>query len=827
MKYSLKWLSELTVLKDWRSPQPIIHLLNQKGIEVESFHEEKLDHIVVGKIIQQKSHPQADRLKICQVQIDHSSSHLDIICGADNQKEGDMVAVCLEGARLPSGLKIKKQKLRGEMSYGMLASESELGLSEKSDGILILPSNSPLGQRVDECLNIRDSILDISIPPNRPDLLGHVGLAREIALLTNQPLCVDGLFQSQQKNSALKKWKWPARKTMKTHSKTFIPQKNHTLSHTSSKDSLKVHIQDLDLCPYYVAQIIQNVQIKESPFWLKKRLEYLGVQSINNIVDVTAWVLLEWGQPLHAFDRDKIVGDIYVRKGRSKDSILTLQDEKVKFDGDELVIYDSQKALAIAGVIGGKEHSISDQTTNVLIESAVFNPYSIRCTARKLNLQTSASFYFSRGTFCEHSLFALQRACSLMEQIANGKSLSPYFEAGSISSPSNQISIPINYLKERLGYFVSTKEFIQGMTQMNNQVQKWFSQIKIKPPFYRRDLLIKEDLVEEWARIQSYDKVPETLPRISSAPLKEDRQLRILRQVKNLSQRLGCHQVINYNFLNEELQNSLLNCKEPSLVRIQNPLTTDANVLRQSLLPYLLDNAVLNIRYGKSVGRLFEQGTTFFKENSSFKELQYLSFMFWGTNESIWRASKPHALFFDLKSSIEILFQQLGYALEWKEGESALSFIDQNLFIQVQGKDIGFIGSLNSEWKEDHKVKEDTVCAEINLSSLLQLSTQEVKFNTPSMLPIVSRDLSLMIPKDQEVGEILKFMFQNATPMCKEIFVLDCYEGKELEKNYRSIAFRFLFQGMDKTLSEKQISHCQSQIVEPLFKKYPVKYREK
>ena len=824
MKYSLKWISELTPLRDWRSPEAIINLLNRKGIEVESFHEEKLDDIVVGKIIQQKPHPQADRLQLCQVQVSDAPP-LSIVCGATNQKEGDLVAVCLEGSSLPSGLKIKKTKLRGELSQGMLASESELGLSEESDGIIILPPDASLGQRVDECLNIRDIILDISIPPNRPDLLGHVGLAREIALLNREPLCVQGLLS--QTSAALRKWNWPSEKTIRPRHQTFVHQKKHTLSKAHCDNPLKVHIQDEKLCPYYVAQIVQNVQIKKSPPWIKKRLEYLGVQSINSVVDATAWVLLEWGQPLHAFDRDKIVGDIHVRKGQPKDTIVTLKDEKVKFDGDELAIYDDEKPLAIAGVIGGRDCSISNQTKNILIESAVFDPYSVRCTARKLHLQTSAAFYFSRGTFSEHSLFALHRACSLIEQLAHGKTLNPYFEAGSIASHSEKISIDTSYLKERLGYPVSSRAFTRGMKQMNNKVRKWFSQMTVEPPFYRKDLCIKEDLVEEWARIQSYDKVPETLPYISSTPLRESKLIRSLRQVKNLAQRLGCHQAINYNFLSEEFQKNLLDNKEDSLVYIQNPLTMDANVLRQSLLPHLLNNAVLNMRHGESVGRLFEQGTVFFKENDLFKELQYLSFVFWGQHESIWQASKSHSLFFDLKSSVETLLQKIGYPIEWKEDENTLPFIDQKLSIEVEGQVVGFIGSVHSDWKDEYKVKEDVVCAEINLSSLFHLPVQKTKFKTPSLLPVVSRDISLLIPKDQKIGEILQFMSENAPVACKEISVLDYYEGQELEKDHRSIAFRFLFQSAEKTLSEKQINHYQSQVTEPLFKKYPVKYREK
>ena len=833
MKYSLRWLSELTVLSEWIKPQPIINLLNQKGIEVESFHEEKMDHIIIGKILNQQAHPQADRLKICQVQVSSSDlENLSIICGASNQKEGDYVAVCLEGAVLPSGLKIKKQKLRGEVSHGMLASSFELGLTSKNEGIIIFSQDAFLGQRVDEYLNIRDIILDIAIPPNRPDLLGHLGLARELSLLMAQPMSIKGLFTPQSFHQALKQWGFSSKKIVASEKKDFIPQKVYSLRSSSSKESLKVHIQDFKLCPYYTGQIVQNVQVQESPFWLRKRLESLGVQSINNVVDVTTWVLLEWGQPLHAFDRDQITGDIHVKKSQPQDSILTLNDQEIKLQGDELIIYDSKHPLAIAGVIGGKLSSISSQTKNIFIESAIFNPYSVRSTARKLNLQTSASFYFSRGTFCEDSFFALQRACSLMEQLCNGKTLTPRVEAGSSSSPSKFISITADYLEERLGYSISSEEFLKGMKQMNNQVKKRDSQLEIHPPFYRKDLFIKEDLVEEWARIQGYDFVPETLPSLSSAPLATEKHLKILWQVKHLTQRLGCYQVINYHFVNQEFQHSFLNkksFKKDSLIEIQNPLTFDANSLRQSLIPGLFNNAVLNMRHGEFVGRLFEQGVSFFKEGDLFKESQHLSFMFWGSQKNIWQTLKPHSLFFDLKSSIEAIVKNLGYQVQWVKWKDTHPFIDtyQNLSIQVGDQPIGFIGVINSQWRDQYKIKEEVVCSEINLSALLNLSPCSFHFQTPSALPVVSRDLSLLIPYDQKVGEILRFMQKNASPLYKKISILDYYEGKELEKNHRSVSFRMLLQGAKKTLSEKQINRCQAQMTELLFKQYPVKYREK
>ena len=825
MKYSLRWLSELTVLP--LKPSPVVDLLNQKGIEVESFHEEKMDHIVVGKILKQKPHPQADRLKICQVQVG-SSENLSIICGGNNQKEGDRVVVCLEGAILPSGLKIKKQKLRGEWSQGMLASGLELELSSESEGILILPEKAPVGERVDEYLNIRDFILDIAIPPNRADLLGHVGLARELSLLMDQSMNIEGLFTPRDFPQALKQWGFSSNKVLPAKKTDFIPQKVHILNSSLHKESLKIHIEDSELCPYYAGQIVQNVQIQESPFWLKKRLESLGVQSINNVVDVTAWVLLEWGHPLHAFDRDQISGDIYVKKSCPKESFLALNDENLKLQGQELMICDSKVPLAIAGVIGGKSSSISSETQNIFIEAAVFNSYSIRSTARSLNLQTSAAFYFSRGTFCENGFFALQRACSLMEQLADGKTLNLQLKEGSPSSSISSISITTDYLKERLGTSVTDKEFIEGMEKMNNKVQKRKDHIDISPPFYRTDLCIKEDLVEEWARIQGYDSIGETLPSLSSIPLPIEKELKTLHQVKILAQRLGCQQAINYNFLNEEFQNSFLDEKK-SLVKIQNPLTTDANVMRQSLIPGLLGNAISNMRHGEFVGRLFEQGVAFFKKQDSFEEFEYLSFMFWGLPKNIWNTPRSEALFFDLKFCIESILKNLGYIPDWKKGDHPHPFIDeyQNLFLQVQGQDVGFIGSIRSDWQEQYKMKEKAICAEINLSTLMNQTPRAFSFQVPSALPVVSRDLSLLIPYDQNVGDILAFMKKNTPSICKKISILDYYEGKELGKKYRSVSFRLLLQGTNKTLSEKQIHHCQNQITEPLFKKYPVKYREK
>ena len=721
MLYSVNWLSELASISDLQ-PKELAQLLDSKGLEVESISStEKLDHVVIGKITKIYAHPNADRLQICHVKKEESEAPLSIVCGAKNPKNGDKVVLCLDGAVLPGNFKIQERKIRGELSQGMLASKKELGLSSEDDGgIFILPAEAPLGGRLDEYLQINDTILDIFIPPNRVDLMSHIGLARELSSLLNISFHFPFEPYYQKSNASHLGIPKARIKYSKSPKLSAIPYKN----------SFKVQVHEPEICPYYSGQMMKDVQVGPSPYWLKKRLELLGVHSVNNIVDITTWILLEWGQPLHAFDLDTLEGGIHVKKAKSKDQILALNDEYLKFRGDELVIRDEQKDLALAGVIGGKNSAISDKTKNIFIESAVFAPYAIRRASRRLGLNTTASFQFSRGVFPHTTMLALQRACSMIQQIAGGSLMGNLYEEGSFSFAQKSIPIDQTQLSERLGYDVSMSEFSHWMKRMNSKVTKTFKSVKVSPPYYRKDLNIKEDLIEEWARLKGYDFVPEDLPAFAPQKSLKDKELNFLDHIKNIIKEQGYYQAVNYSFVDHTFHNQFLGDKPVSgmsfgsPIFITNPISQDLNSLRQSLLPGLFQNLLFNMRHGEDFGRLFEHGVSFFKAGDKFEEKQYLSFMLWGQKKDIWKNSNPHPNFFDLKTSIEYLLNLIQIPdWKWLDFEGSFPFLHtkRRLLLKVQGQTAGFIGEINPLLSDQNKIRSDICMGELNLSLLMTL----------------------------------------------------------------------------------------------------------
>ena len=634
MKYSLKWLDEMVSLEEYmENPYLLESFLHFKGIEVEHIQPHKMDLVVVGEIVDQKPHPNADSLKLCRVQIS-ADKILPVVCGASNQKKGDKTAVCLEGAEIGS-LKIKPAKIRGEISSAMLASEEELGFPQTQKGIMILPSKAPLGKRLDEYLGLKDYCLDLAIAPNRADLLSHLGMAREFSSLLNRPMKLDHLF-------------WPSHykkdiSSLGIFKKQIESSKSlkNTLQFSDEKISLGVEIQEREMCPFYAGLVIQGICVQDSPEWLARRLRTLGINPINNIVDVTNLILQEWGQPLHAFDLSQIEGGITVKKAHAKDRFIALDDREVEFCGDELIISDDQKTLALAGVIGGKNSSISNQTKDIFIESAVFAPYAIRRMARRFKWDTDSSFYFSRGVFHQTTLLALRRACSLIQQTAGGRILKNNIQFNFFPQ-DKKTGIAVNQedLSERLGYPVNMKEFSCWMDKMNCQVKKkrlgkeWM----ITAPYYRRDLTIKEDIIEEWARLKGYDSVRETLPLIGFQNSPADPFLLFLDKVKKTAKEQGFYQAINYSLAHSKWNREFLG-RETS-VFIKNPITQDLDSLRQSLLPGLFKNMLLNIRHGESWGRLFEQGVSFEKKNLEFEEIYQLSFILWGQKKTLWKTQE-------------------------------------------------------------------------------------------------------------------------------------------------------------------------------------------
>ena len=892
MKYSFNWLNELTSLpSEWiQNTKTLENFFNSKGLEVESLHKEEMKEIVVGKIIHQSSHPDADRLSICHVDIGQSEP-LSIVCGAKNQKAGDKVVVCLVGAELDQ-FQIQERQIRGELSQGMLASKTELGFSEtesigglpytkehgrdsdskkdskvipphkkeydrnfdsktdydsgvvpprkkeydrdsdsKTDyesGIWILPESAPVGKRLDEYLFLKDIILDIFIPPNRPDLLSHIGLARELSGLIHQPMTLDHLFWPRHKKQDISQIGYSNYKSEKFQKKHYEPQ-----FVSGNSQSFKVALHEPELCPYYRGKVMLNVQAASSNFFMKKRLESLGVTSVNSIVDVCSWILLEWGQPLHAFDLSRLSGNIHIRKAEAKTNFKALNGKSYELCGDELAISDDKNIQALAGVIGGQDSSISSATKNIFIESAVFAPYSIRRTARRFGLDTLSSFHFSRGVFPETCELALKRACSLIQQTSGGSILDRNFECKFLSRSKKSILIQENHLSSRLGCEVNMKEFSSWMKRMGSSVKsKVFKKLYVTPPYYRRDLNIKEDLIEEWARLKGYGSVGEVLPAFLPQGIVKDEKQDFLDSIKNSVKEWGGCQAVNYSFVDHNFHEEffggakLKGFPESLPIFISNPISQDLNSLRQSLLPGLFKNMQANIRYGECWGRLFEQGVCFFKdeEKDHFDEKELISFMFWGRPTELWKKSE-YPLFFELKSLAEDMVQPF-VSWSWESLEK-IPFLHPKraLNLVVQEKPLGFIGEPAPSLLDKNKIREPVVFGEFNASLLMDLKRKSFSFQPPSVFPSVKRDFSLLIPEKFSAGEILNYMREKAPEDCRHIFIVDYYSGDRISKGFKSCSFRFIMRSEKGALSEKQINSCQEKIIKPLLQKYPIQIR--
>ena len=682
--------------------------------------------------------------------------------------------------------------------------------------------------------------MDITIPPNRPDLLSHIGLARELSGLLNIPMKLHHLLTADTFKKDVLRFGLSKSKI------AFSGKLAKSLVFSKENLPFKIKVSEPELCPFYSCCIIKNVQVSPSPAWLKNRLHTLGKKSINNIVDITNWILLEWGQPLHAFDWNEISGGISVKKAKTKETFVTLEQKEIQFYGDELVISDDKKTLALAGIIGGKNSGVSKNTKDVLIESAVFSPYNIRRVARRFGLDTDSSFLFSRGVEAHTTLLALNRACQLIQRLAGGQVIKKVEQSGKTAIQKNKVMVSEDHLTQKLGYKVSLKEFAKSIEMMNSQVQKkGLRQVMISPPYYRKDLSIQEDFVEEWARIKGYDLVKEELPHISSIVtaknVKKDLEIDFLDKIRILAKEQGYYQAINYSFGDVSFYQKFLgnHWQEKNKVSIQNPISQDLNTLRQSLLPGLFKNCLLNLRRGQNWGRLFEQGIVFFKnkdKENPFLEKPYLAFLLWGEKRSLWKhPSFSGSVLLDLKSSISALLKRSAiFNHQWQTASSPISFLHprRRMDLLVKNQTIGWIGCLHPLLATQYKVREEVAMGELDLSLLLSVSQKPFLFQKLSDLPAVNRDLSVLVPYDQPVGTVLKILQDNKPAFCKSVSIVDYYEGVNQDKEHknhqqkmRSVTFRLCLQGVEKTLSEQEITDSVNKMIQFLSKNLSISIR--
>ncbi len=816
MKISLKWLCDYVDIKDYFSkPKDLAAILTAAGLEVESISDQakQFENVVIGHILKKDQHPNADRLSLCQVSTGEGRIH-QIVCGAQNHKQDDNVIVALPGAVLPGDFAIKLSKIRGVESSGMLCSEKELGLKAESEGILILAKDAPVGKSYAEYMGFDDILFELKVTPNRADCLSHFGLAREISCLLGREclLPIESLIENGQ----------------------------------STKDIMKVEVKESELCPRYAGRAMTNVTVQASPDWMKKRLESIGVKSINNIVDVTNYVMHELGQPLHAFDVSEIKGaQLTIAKALANEKFVSLDGSEKVLKGEELTIRDQERAVALAGIVGGQNSGIKNTTKTIFIEAAYFLSSAVRKTSRSLNIETDSAYRFSRGVNPEAVPLAMNRAAQLIQQLAGGEICGQPYDIYPNAVARKTISISLELLESRLGYKVDPSEFVSWMKRLGCQISDGTSanQWDVFAPAFRTDMNIDMDLVEEFARLHGYQHIPETLPSLHYSPTPDAVAFQNERRLRKIFVEQGYHQEIHYAFTSQKWQKQLLGAtsklaafglrESDEAVTLMNPLNEEIGVMRTSLLPGLIKNIAHNFNNTVLHGRVFEIGFAHFHSASEASQAKYeqetrLAAAIWGSDLNLWKKTQNVPIALELKASVASLLKKLQihrFSLEAAKTPPDFLHPKQAASILVEGKPVGFIGSLHPNLLDELKIRTQVAVLEMNVEKLMLGQPRVLKYAPISRQPFVDRDLSFVMPKDLPASQVEAVIKQNAGPLLKEIKIVDIFSGGNLKENEQSVSFRLLFQDPNLSLEDAQVNEVRDKIVGAVSQKFQITLR--
>ncbi len=786
MKITYNWLKEFIDIDDL-SPQEVADILTDIGIEVDSvrYAAENLEKVVTGKIVEITKHPNADKLKICQVDV--GDTVLQIVTGADNVFEGAVVPVALHGSKLPIGIKIKKSKLRGVVSNGMLCSEEELGLTDSSSGIMILPDNVEIGKDIKEVLGLDDWIIEYEITTNRPDALSVLGIARELKAVLNRPI--------------------------------KLPQDDFEEGDFEAKDEAALSVLDGGACPRYDGFIVKGIKNRYSPLSIQIRLYLVGLRPINAVVDVTNYVMYELGQPLHAFDLEKLTEkEVVVRRANDSETIVTLDGVERKLTKDDLVIADAEKPVAIAGVMGGEESGTSLSTENIFLESAHFDPMTIRKTSKRLGLSTDASYRFERGADIESTDFAAKRALHLIQKFCGGKvakgKLSfypkPYTPKVIVYNPARATRI--------LGVDIPPRKSFEILSNLGFTVKKEQDYIVVKVPSWRKyDVTREIDLIEEVVRIYGMKNVVSTYPLMHSE-IERNFDYDRLNEVREFLTSLGLNEAINYSFIGEKLY-GYFGLSIENLIKIANPLSEEWVYMRDKVFPSLVQNAVLNINRNEKDVLLFEVAKVFESRGEKLpEEPLHLGILLTGrVSEGLFGERKVD--FYDLKGVVESLFEFLKIEGEFK-AVSDISYLHpgQSAKVVVKEEEVGFIRKLHPDILEKLDVKQDIFVGELNIGKLLEFSKDEkIAFKQIPKFPPVTRDIAVLVSVDTPVGELEKII-RGSAKYLEKLKLFDVYMGKGIPEGKKSVAFSLVFRSPEKTLSDEEINKILNGIIKALEK---------
>ncbi|MCV9885163.1 phenylalanine--tRNA ligase subunit beta [Metabacillus halosaccharovorans] len=797
MFVSYKWLAEYVDLSGI-APDELAEKITRSGIEVEGVDvlNDGIKGVVIGHVVEKEQHPDADKLNKCQVDLGNGEL-TQIICGAKNVDKGQKVAVATVGAVLPGNFKIKKAKLRGEVSNGMICSLQELGIESKlvakeySEGIFVFPNDVEVGADALEQLNLDDAVLELGLTPNRADALSMLGVAHEVAAILGREV--------------------------------KYPEVSYENSSEKASDLVDVIVDAPEDNPLYIAKVIKNVTIAPSPLWMQTRLMAAGIRPHNNVVDITNFVLLEYGQPLHAFDYDRLGSkEILVRRAQDGEKIVTLDDQERTLTSEHLVITNGTEPVALAGVMGGANSEVQSDTKTVLLESALFNGQRIRTASKDHGLRSEASARYEKGVDPNRVPAAAERAAQLISLYAGGEVLEGNVEVQSATFEPKTVITTVEKVNRVLGMDISEEEMKSILERLQFEVVLDNSTLSVKVPTRRGDIAIEEDLVEEIARLYGYDNIPTTLPVGQAIPGKLTDYQEKRRKVRRYLEGTGLYQAITYSLTSEEKAGKFA-LETSDLTRLALPMSEERSVLRLSLLPHLLDALRYNLARQIDQVALYEIGSVFLSQGKDVQPLEKerLSGAVTGLWHShSWQAEKKPVDFYVAKGILDGLVDLLGLTsqVEYKQAKREGMHPGRTAELYLGEKLVGFVGQVHPTVQKELDLTE-TYVFELSLVDLLTTNVEETRYESIPRYPSITRDIALVVKKDVVAGDIEKVITESGGKMLKEVAVFDLYEGDRLEEGKKSVAFSLRYFDPERTLTDEDVTKTHQKVLDAVEEK--------
>ncbi|WP_289284109.1 MULTISPECIES: phenylalanine--tRNA ligase subunit beta [unclassified Methylophaga] len=784
MKFSEKWLRE------WVNPaldtDALVDKLTGAGLEVDAVEAVagEFSGVVVGQVTSVTPHPDADKLRLTKVNVG-GEALLDIVCGASNVREGLKIPVAVIGAVLPGNFKIKQAKLRGVPSFGMLCSSKELGLAESADGLMELADDAPVGEDFRVYLDLDDKAIDIDLTPNRSDCLSVAGVAREVGVLTSEDI-----------NAVA----------------------SEPVSATSSK-ILDVKVEATTACPRYLGRIIENINpAAETPVWMQEKLRRSGLRSLGPVVDVTNYVMLELGQPMHAFDLGKIEQSINVRLSKQSEKLTLLDGQTIDTQADTLLICDAEKPIALAGVMGGQDSSVSSLTTSLFLESAFFAPEAIAGKARSYGLHTDSSHRFERGVDPELASKAMNRATSLLLEIVGGEA-GPVVEASSEKDLPKTATIHLrsDRIKRVLGLELDGKTVAEQLTRLGLAVDVVDDGWQVSVPSFRFDLSIEVDLIEELGRLYGYDNLPNTRPQGTVLTTNITETLTPVERLQNLMVDRGYHEAVTYSFVEPKIQ-QLLAQDDSAPIKLANPISSDLSVMRTSLWPGLVQAMVYNANRQHDRIRLFEVGRVFKGTLNDIAQPRQIGGLIYGSNYAEQWSQKPREVdFFDIKADVEALLALGGGQVRFEKESHPALHPGQSARVYKNDEAIGWLGAIHPKLNKSLDIDGKVYVFELSLNDVVDSVVPE--FETLSKFPALRRDLALLVDDAVNAGQIEDCLSEIDSDILKSFQLFDVYSGEGVELGKKSLAVAFTLQHKERTLTDDEVDSLLKTVTETLSQK--------